>query len=150
MMLSVLCSPWWQESDLPEFGARRHRSTGIGDPSPKSPTISRYLTTELRKIRDPHLLKNPRHHYAEFETHHNLKTKILKKCRNSHASSPSSQGSEHPSRSRSVFPKARLQRANSLFLPAALHLDRVGNPARFPGSVASRPADSHTLNFQPD
>jgi hypothetical protein len=32
-----------------------------------------------------------------------------------------------------------------LFLPPALHLDPAGNPARFPGGVASRQPDPHRL-----
>ena len=57
-------------------------------------------------------------------------------------SSPSSQCSEHPTRSRSAVPKARQPRAALSFLPSALHLDPAGNPTRFTRSVTSRPCPS--------
>src|SRR6266849_1044361 len=56
MTRSTLCSPLPQESDPPEFGARRQRVIGVS--SPNSPTPTGFLATESRQIRDqsPRLL----------------------------------------------------------------------------------------------
>src|SRR5882724_4539877 len=57
--------------------------------NPKSPTPSGFLASRSRKIRDPNLRRNPRPNHAHPRP----------------LSSPSSQCSEHPVRSRSVFLK---------------------------------------------
>jgi len=79
MTRSTLCSPSPQESDPPEFGARRDRSHR----RPPSPRTRKIRDPTSRKIRDP--------------TRQNSRP----------LSSPYPQCSEHPARSRSVSSKAR-------------------------------------------